>query len=159
MNSYRLLACGVVLGLAIAGCGTENADKNVMGQETAPAEQSVLAPGNSAEFHSLAATANIDNSFASADCANTGAGSSTCAPVPQASANIAEPMTTVETRLADPIPSDTEQNILTEPVSPEDEAIIRDALFTLGEERCVPDSASGVECPADEPQPNGQVQF
>lgn len=158
MNSYRLLACGIVLGLSITGCGRDGADKNVSGQEAAPAEQSVLAPGSSAEFHSLAATANIDNSFASAECANPQAGSPACAPVPQAATNVAEPMTTVETRLSEPGPSDDEQNILTEPVSPEDEAIIRDALFTLGEERCVPDSESGVECPA-EPQPSGQVQF
>lgn len=159
MNSYRLLACGVVLGLSISGCGKESADKNVIGQEAAPAEQSVLAPGNSAEFHSLAATANIDDSFASAECANPVAGGSACAPVPQSSTNVAEPMTTVETRLAEPSPpSDVEQNVLTEPVNPEDEAIIRDALFTLGKEPCVPDSESGVECPT-EPQPSGQVQF
>lgn len=158
MNSYRLLVCGVILGLSISGCGRDDADKSALGHETEQAELSALATGHSAEFHSLAATANIDDSFASTECANTALGGSSCAPVSQAPTNVAEPITTVETRLIEPRLPEGDQNILTEPVNPEDEAIIRDALFTLGEERCVPDSESGVECPA-EAEPSGQVQF
>ncbi|WP_150305294.1 hypothetical protein [Pseudomonas saliphila] len=159
MTSYRLLAYGVVLGLSISGCGRNEADKSALEYETEQAELSVLAPVNPPEFHSLAATANIDDNFASTiECANPALGGPSCAPVSQAPTNVAEPITTVETRLVEPGSTDLEQNILTEPVNPDDEAIVRDALFTLGEERCESDSESEVECPP-ESQPSGQVQF
>lgn len=146
MNIFRLLACGVVLGLSISGCGRDSADK------------SALAPGNSAEFHSLAATSNIDDDLASPECFNTASDGSSCAPVARAPSNVAEPITTVETRVSEPGLPEADQDLLTEPVSPEDEAIVQDALYTLGEQRCTSDSESGVECPA-KPEPAGQLQF
>ena len=158
MNIFRLLACGIVLGLAMSGCGRDSADKSVSGHEAEQAELSALAPGNSAEFHSLATTSNIDSSFASAECVNTRSEGSSCASIARAPSNIAEPITTVETRVSESGIPEAAQDLLTEPVSPEDEAIVRDALYTLGEERCTSDSESGVECSA-QPEPTEQLQF
>ncbi|QJD59458.1 hypothetical protein HG264_11345 [Pseudomonas sp. gcc21] len=146
MNMIRLLAYGVVLGLSVSGCGNGGADQSVLGDEAEQAELSALND-STVGFDSLASTQNIDASFASTDGASIRP--------PDA---VAEPITTVETRLAEPAIPEAGQNIAVEPIKPEDEAIVRDALYTLGEDRCTAEAESKVECPA-KPEPGDQIKF
>ncbi|QIB49964.1 hypothetical protein [Pseudomonas sp. OIL-1] len=155
MKIIRLLAYGVVLGLSVSGCGKSGADKSVLGYEAKQAELGEHVTDSSAEFDSLAATQNIDVSFASGPCTTEGCTDAAAAKVP---AVIAEPIPTVDTRPAEPVVPEADQKLALEPVNPEEEAIVRDALYTLGDERCAADGESGPECPA-KPEPGDQLKF
>ena len=147
MNIFRLLCLGVACGFAVSGCSESGADTAVLGH--APS-QVALVP----QFDSLAATANIDSGFASAQCPSA---SPECTAAPQATAQV-EPLSRLETRMAEPVAPTVEQNILTESVNAEEDAIVRDALYTLDAERCEPDPESGIDCSAA-PEPSDQVKF
>lgn len=153
MKIFRLLCLGVACGIAVSGCSESGADALVPGHAKHDGEVALVM--HATQFDSLAATANIDTGFASTPCA--GSEAQGCAAAPQVPAPV-EPLSRLDTRMPEPVTSAVEQNILTEPASAEDSAIVRDALYTLDAERCEPDPESGIDC-SSAPEPSDQVKF